>query len=148
MGGQWRRWLDSHRLSPVMCLYFSSNYILCTYWYSAESYHLYNFTSLVSQFSPFANQFPFFFSILRHFLVYGSYEGEIWLEGRAPLFPLSLVPHQIPSRSKLIVSLFSHLEIILCDHFQLILKSTLVLIGSKTHTNSFTFAVFCLWAIS
>lgn len=34
--------------------------------------------------SPFANQFPVFKR--QHFLVYESYEAELWLWGRAPLF--------------------------------------------------------------
>lgn len=63
------------------------------------------------QFSTFANHFPFF--TLEHFLVYGSYKGEAWLKGRALFFPLSLVVDQKPFRSKLVLSLIPHLQILL-----------------------------------
>lgn len=42
--------------------------------------------SLALQFSPFAKQFPVF--TVEHFLVYGSYEGEEWLVGRARFLSL------------------------------------------------------------
>lgn len=60
--------------------------------------------------------FPFF--ILEHFLVYGSYEGELWLRGRVRFIPLCATD-QNPFRSKLVISLISHLEILLwiCVHF-------------------------------
>lgn len=146
-GGQRGRRLDSQQLSSTTCLCV---FKLCggvpTVFYVHTHTQLrvtrHGVLPLVLQFSPFANQFPFF--IQEHFLVYGSYEGEVWLKGRAPLFPLSLVQDQNPFGSKLVVSLISHLGILVMNLCSLPVNIKIDACSylQQNHTNAFTYAVF------
>lgn len=61
-----------------------------------------------------------------YLLVYGSYEGQVWLKGIAPF----LVMDQNPFRAHVVTSHFSLMNV--CVHFQLELKKTLFLTCSKT----------------
>lgn len=113
--GEWGRQLDTQPNNVLLmclqtCMADFLQYLMLTLTQLRDTVHR-MFCFWVLQFSPFANNFPFF--TLEHFLVYGSYKGEAWLKGRAPFFPLSLVVDQKPFRSNLVLSLSPHLRILL-----------------------------------